>query len=45
MGHVAGNELHVPRGCRDTPMVVGPARGEWWRATSDFAYRAGNTGG
>jgi hypothetical protein len=45
MGHFAGNEFHVPRGCRDTPMVVGLARGEWWRATDDFSYRACNTGG
>ena len=45
MGHFAGNEFHVPRGCRDTPMVVGLARGEWWRSTSDFSYRACNTGG
>lgn len=39
-GHVAGNRFHVPRGCRDTPMVVGLASGEWWRSTSDFSYRA-----
>jgi len=45
MGHVAGNAFHVPRGCLDTPMVVGLARGEWWRSTSDFSYRACNTGG
>jgi hypothetical protein len=45
MGHFAGNEFHVPRGCRDTPMVVGLARGEWWRSTGDFSYRACNTGG
>jgi hypothetical protein len=45
MGHFAGNEFHVPRGCRDTPMVVGLARGEWWRSTTDFSYRACNTGG
>jgi hypothetical protein len=44
-GHVAGNRFHVPRGCRDTPMVVGLASGEWWRATTDFSYRACNTGG
>jgi hypothetical protein len=44
-GHVAGNRFHVPRGCRDTPMVVGLATGEWWRATTDFSYRACNTGG
>src|SRR4051795_10080134 len=39
-GHVAGNRFHVPRGCRDTPMVVGLATGEWWRSTTDFSYRA-----
>lgn len=39
-GHMAGNEFHVPRGCRDTPMVVGLATGEWWRSTTDFSYRA-----
>jgi hypothetical protein len=46
-GHFAGNEFHVPRGCRDTPMVVGLATGEWWRSTTDFSYRAcaGNTTG
>jgi hypothetical protein len=44
-GHVAGNRFHVPRGCRDTPMVVGLATGEWWRSTADFSYRACNTGG
>jgi hypothetical protein len=44
-GHVAGNRFHVPRGCRDTPMVVGLASGEWWRSTGDFSYRACNTGG
>jgi hypothetical protein len=41
-GHFAGNAFHVPRGCRDTPMVVGLATGEWWRSTSDFSYRACN---
>ena len=41
-GHVAGNPRHVPRGCRDTPMVVGLATGEWWRSTTDFSYRACN---
>jgi hypothetical protein len=45
MGHFAGNEFHLPRGCRDTPMVVGLARGEWWRSTTDFSYRACNAGG
>jgi hypothetical protein len=45
MGHFAGNAFHVPRGCLDTPMVVGLARGEWWRSTTDFSYRACNTGG
>jgi hypothetical protein len=44
-GHFAGNEFHVPRGCRDTPMVVGLATGEWWRSTGDFSYRACDTGG
>jgi hypothetical protein len=45
-GHVAGNQFHVPRGCRDTPMVVGLATGEWWRSTTDFSYRAcGNAAG
>jgi hypothetical protein len=44
-GHFAGNAFHVPRGCRDTPMVVGLATGEWWRSTTDFSYRACNTGG
>jgi hypothetical protein len=45
-GHVAGNAFHVPRGCSDTPMVVGLATGEWWRSTTDFSYRAcGNTAG
>jgi hypothetical protein len=39
-GHVAGNRFHVPRGCRDTPMVIGLAGGEWWRSTTDFSYRA-----
>jgi hypothetical protein len=39
-GHVAGNPFHVPRGCHDTPMVVGLATGEWWRSTTDFSYRA-----
>jgi len=41
-GHVAGNPSHVPRGCRDTPMVVGLATGEWWRSTTDFSYRTCN---
>jgi hypothetical protein len=41
-GHVAGNPRHVPRGCRNTPMVVGLATGEWWRSTTDFSYRACN---
>jgi hypothetical protein len=44
-GHVAGNRFHVPRGCRNTPMVVGLATGEWWRSTADFSYRACNRGG
>ena len=41
-GHVAGNPSHVARGCRDTPMVIGLATGEWWRSTTDFSYRACN---
>jgi hypothetical protein len=45
LGHVAGNGFHVPRGCRDTPMVVGLATGEWWRSTTDFSYRACTAGG
>jgi len=45
LGHVAGNRFHVPRGCRDTPMVVGLATGEWWRSSTDFSYRACDTGG
>jgi hypothetical protein len=44
-GHVAGNRFHVPRGCRDTPMVVGLATGEWWRSTTDYSYRACNATG
>jgi hypothetical protein len=44
-GHVAGNRFHVPRGCENTPMVVGLATGEWWRSTADFSYRACNAGG
>jgi hypothetical protein len=44
-GHVAGNRFHAPRGCRDTPMVVGLATGEWWRSTGDFSYRACTAGG
>jgi hypothetical protein len=44
-GHVAGNPFHVPRGCRDTPMVIGLASGEWWRSTTDYSYRACNTAG
>jgi hypothetical protein len=39
-GHFAGNSFHVPRGCTNTPMVVGLAGGEWWRSTTDFSYRA-----
>ncbi len=38
-GHVAGNRGHVRRGCRDTPMIVGLARGEWWRSSGDFSFR------
>src|SRR4051794_8378934 len=45
MGHMAGNGFHVPRGCRNTPMVIGLATGEWWRSTTDFSYRACNAGG
>jgi hypothetical protein len=45
LGHFAGNRFHIPRGCRDTPMVVGLATGEWWRSTRDFAYRACIRGG
>jgi hypothetical protein len=44
-GHVAGNRFHVQRGCRNTPMVVGLATGEWWRSTADFEYRDCNRGG
>jgi hypothetical protein len=39
-GHFAGNRRHVPRGCHDTPMVIGLGGGEWWRSTTDFSYRA-----
>jgi hypothetical protein len=39
-GHYAGNRFHIPRGCRNTPMVIGLATGEWWRSTTDFSYRA-----
>jgi hypothetical protein len=45
LGHVAGNRFHVPRGCADTPMVIGLATGEWWRSTTDFSYRGCNRGG
>jgi hypothetical protein len=44
-GHFAGNRFHVDRGCRNTPMVVGLATGEWWRSTGDFSYRACDNGG
>jgi hypothetical protein len=44
-GHFAGNRFHVARGCRNTPMVVGLATGEWWRSSTDFSYRACNGGG
>jgi hypothetical protein len=44
-GHVAGNRFHVARGCRDTPMVIGLATGEWWRSTTDYSFRACNTAG
>jgi hypothetical protein len=40
MGHFAGNPTHVPRGCRNTPMVVALAAGEWWHSPTDFSYRA-----
>jgi hypothetical protein len=40
LGHFAGNGRHVRPGCRDTPMVVGLSRGEWWRSSKDFFYRA-----
>jgi hypothetical protein len=39
-GHVAGNRGHVARGCRDTPMIIGLARGEWWRSSGDFSFRS-----
>jgi hypothetical protein len=45
LGHFSGNTFHVPRGCADTPMVVGLATGEWWRSTTDFSYRACTAGG
>lgn len=45
LGHFAGNRFHAPRGCRDTPMVVGLATGEWWRSTTDFSYRGCANGG
>jgi hypothetical protein len=45
LGHVAGNRFHVPRGCRNTRMVVGLATGEWWRSTADFSYRSCDRGG
>ena len=38
-GHFAGNRGHVQRACVDTPMIVGLARGEWWRAPGDFSFR------
>ena len=38
-GHFAGNRGHVQRACVDTPMIVGLARGEWWRASGDFSFR------
>ncbi len=38
-GHFAGNRGHVQRTCVDTPMIVGLARGEWWRAPGDFSFR------
>jgi hypothetical protein len=44
-GHVAGNRFHVARGCRETPMVIGLATGEWWRSTTDYSFRACNTAG
>jgi hypothetical protein len=38
-GHFAGNHRHVARGCRDTPMIIGLARGEWWRSPGNFSFR------
>ena len=38
-GHFAGNHRHVGRGCRDTPMIIGLARGEWWRSPGSFSFR------
>ena len=40
LGHAAGNAQHAPMGCRDTPMVVGLANGEWWRSSQDWSYRS-----
>ena len=40
LGHAAGNARHTPMGCRDTPMVVGLADGEWWRSPQDWSYRS-----
>jgi hypothetical protein len=45
LGHVAGNQYHVPRACTDTPMIVALDTGEWWRSTVDFSYRGCNAGG
>ncbi|HEX2102972.1 MAG TPA: hypothetical protein VHF51_04935 [Solirubrobacteraceae bacterium] len=45
LGHMAGNRFHVPRGCSNTPMVVGLATGEWWRSTADFSFRGCDGGG
>jgi hypothetical protein len=39
-GHMAGNRGHAGRGCRDTPMIIGLARGEWWRSSRDFSFRS-----
>jgi hypothetical protein len=34
LSHFAGNKRHTPR-CANSPLVVGLAAGEWWRAPSD----------
>ena len=39
LGHFAGNRRHAPRGCRNSPMVVALAAGEWWRSRRDFSFR------
>jgi hypothetical protein len=40
LGHAAGNARHAALGCRDTPMVVGLANGEWWRSPQDWSFRS-----